>query len=298
MRKLTALLLMVFLFLPPFTALGQGTVDLMSFPVCQSGPGVELGGMRVRDYSGTSTLPGNCSFTIQLPSWTPMSSCSVVDENTVFSSVYSTVYGSGVSITLGDRLGSGQVALLVNITANLTDAPTGDINATITSQEPGTISPMSLAVARVYIPYSGGGGSSYSPSSSSSVNIAGVQTPIKEPTPVIDTTTAFEAGMASVMIDGKSVPIDVSPYLKNDLLYVPVRYLAYSLGLSPSDIVWDSATSTIHITAPKADIVLTIGSTTMLVNGSPVILPVAPEVVNERTMLPSAPIIENIKPGK
>lgn len=86
--------------------------------------------------------------------------------------------------------------------------------------------------------------------------------------------------------------MDVEPYIKNDRTYVPVRYLAYALGVSEGGISWDVKTQKVGIFKDKYNIVLTIGSTTMLANKKTVIMDVAPEITRGRTMLPARWVAE------
>lgn len=80
--------------------------------------------------------------------------------------------------------------------------------------------------------------------------------------------------------------IDVAPYIKDNRTYVPVRYLAYSLGVLQDGVVWDGSTQQVGIIKDDTQINLTIGNATMTVNEEPVTMDVAPEITNNRTFLP------------
>ncbi len=86
--------------------------------------------------------------------------------------------------------------------------------------------------------------------------------------------------------------MDISPYIKNGRTYVPVRYLAYSLGVNEKDIIWDNEKQTISLNKDNIDIALKIGSKTILVNDKPKTMDVAPEITNDRTFLPARWIAE------
>jgi hypothetical protein len=81
--------------------------------------------------------------------------------------------------------------------------------------------------------------------------------------------------------------MDVAPYIKNDRTYVPYRYLALALGVAEDDIVWDAAAQKVTVTKGENTVEAVIGSTTLTVNGSAVTMDVAPEITNDRTMLPA-----------
>lgn len=93
-----------------------------------------------------------------------------------------------------------------------------------------------------------------------------------------------------------TIQMDVAPEIVDDRTYVPVRYLAYALGVPEEDVQWDGETETVTITKDDTVIGLTIGSTTETVNGEPVEMDVALYVkeidTGGRTMLPARYIAE------
>jgi len=86
--------------------------------------------------------------------------------------------------------------------------------------------------------------------------------------------------------------MDVAPYIKEDRTYVPVRYLAYSLGVAEEGVTWDGAARRVGISKDDTDIALIIGSPVMYVDGQPVKMDVAPEITNDRTFLPARWVAE------
>jgi hypothetical protein len=86
--------------------------------------------------------------------------------------------------------------------------------------------------------------------------------------------------------------MDVAPYVKNDRTYVPVRYLAYSLGVEENGVTWDGQTRKVGITKDDTEIALIIGSPVMLVNQKPIRMDVSPEITNDRTFLPARWVAE------
>ncbi|MFA7078266.1 MAG: copper amine oxidase N-terminal domain-containing protein [Syntrophomonas sp.] len=81
--------------------------------------------------------------------------------------------------------------------------------------------------------------------------------------------------------------MDVAPYIKDNLTYLPVRYLAYSLGVKPEEIAWNQADQKVTVTSEKTIVEMTIGSNIMTVNGTETKMDVAPEIKDNRTMLPA-----------
>jgi len=104
----------------------------------------------------------------------------------------------------------------------------------------------------------------------------------------------FKIGSNIYEIDGVAKVMDVAPYIKSNRTYVPVRYLAYALGVAEADVVWDEASQKATLTKGDNVVELTVGSTTITVNGEAQTMDVAPEVVNNRTMLPARYVAEGL----
>lgn len=86
--------------------------------------------------------------------------------------------------------------------------------------------------------------------------------------------------------------MDVKPYIKENRTYVPVRYLAYSLGVPENGVTWNSKTQSIGITKENTRVGLTIGNNIMTINGASKFMDVAPEITSDRTMLPARWVAE------
>ncbi len=143
-----------------------------------------------------------------------------------------------------------------------------------------------------------GSGDSSSSSNTPDQTIQSAQpaTPLKAENQAV--MAVFSPNSQTYMVSGEARQMDVKPYLKDGLLYVPVRFLAYSLGILDDGIQWDQTSKSVTITRDDITLVLTIESTTMLVNGQPVIMDIAPEIKDNRTMLPSDWITKALeKPG-
>jgi len=102
----------------------------------------------------------------------------------------------------------------------------------------------------------------------------------------------FRIGSNIYYVGGVAKVMDAAPYIKADRTYVPVRYMAYVLGLTDADVLWDEATQKVTLTKGDKKVELTIGSTTYTVNGEAKTMDVAPEINNGRTMLPARYVAE------
>jgi hypothetical protein len=97
----------------------------------------------------------------------------------------------------------------------------------------------------------------------------------------------FVIGDTKYTVNGVEMTADVAPYLKNDRTYLPVRYVATALGVVDANIMWNEAEQSVVIIKGDRVVKLVIGSNTLMINGVPFGMDVAPEIVDPgRTMLP------------
>jgi len=113
----------------------------------------------------------------------------------------------------------------------------------------------------------------------------------------IDSTTVTLSSNSDKPTDEPTtIEMDVAPEIVNDKTFVPVRFLAYSLGVEENGVAWDENTQAVTIEKDAIKIELKIGSTTEFVNGEPVEMDVAPYIkeieIGGRTMLPAKWIAE------
>lgn len=96
--------------------------------------------------------------------------------------------------------------------------------------------------------------------------------------------------------ESKTLEMDAAPEVKNSRTYVPVRYLAYALGVPDTGIEWNGLTQTVTIKKENITVSVTIGSNSAIVNNKPVKMDVSPYIKEiksgGRTMLPARWIAE------
>lgn len=106
----------------------------------------------------------------------------------------------------------------------------------------------------------------------------------------------FSINSTTFTLNNEAITMDVAPEVKDNRTYVPIRYLANSLGVSDQSISWDSASGTATITKDNKLIGITVGSNTMAVmeNGttSLVTMDTAPYIKEGRVMLPARWVAE------
>lgn len=104
---------------------------------------------------------------------------------------------------------------------------------------------------------------------------------------IILPVAVFTVGETKFDINGAENTMDVAPYVKDDRVYLPVRYFARATGITESDIIWSQGDQSIEIRKGGRVVKLKIGSNVMYVDNTPTLMDVAPEIVAPgRTMLP------------
>jgi len=153
-----------------------------------------------------------------------------------------------------------------------------------------------------YYPSGYGGSDSNSYSGSSSHSVATIPMPVAESTLKTDTTksaaevlrSVFSINNSSFVFNDAVEKMDVASYTKDNRTYLPVRFLAYSLGVTPENITWNQENQTVTVSLDKTTVQMTIGSNIMTVNGTPTAMDVAPEALDNRTMLPARWLAESL----
>lgn len=105
-------------------------------------------------------------------------------------------------------------------------------------------------------------------------------------------TMSVTIGEPNLVIDGETIPIDESgsvAYVENGRTMMPVRGIAEAIG---ADVSFDNRTQTVTVENEETVIAMTIGENEMEVNGQSVMLLSAPEIKEDRTMLPVRDVAE------
>ena len=106
-------------------------------------------------------------------------------------------------------------------------------------------------------------------------------------------TVQFRLGQPTYTINGREWDMDTAPFLQNDRTYVPVRYLAYGLGISDSDVVWNSKSKEITLTKDSTVVKMKIDDQRIRVNDKEITMDVVPQIdAVGRTMLPARWVAE------
>jgi hypothetical protein len=87
----------------------------------------------------------------------------------------------------------------------------------------------------------------------------------------------------TVLLDGLPVYFDVLPVILNGRTLVPFRLIAEALNVK---VDWDSSSRTVIANDSGKTIVLQVDNSTAYINNVPIILDVAPIIINGRTLIP------------
>ena len=100
-------------------------------------------------------------------------------------------------------------------------------------------------------------------------------------------TALFTVDKTEYEINGAKNTMDAAPFIKDDRVFLPLRYFARAVGVTDDDIIWNQAARSIEIRHDGTVVKLQIGSDLMYVDNLPVQMDTAPEIVSPgRTMLP------------
>jgi len=110
------------------------------------------------------------------------------------------------------------------------------------------------------------------------------------------TILVLHVGSTQMLVDGKSVTIDVAPQIVEGRTLLPIKWVAEPLG---ADVAWDATDRKVTVSLGSTTLQLWIGKGEALVNGRSVAIDpqnakVVPLIVSSRTMLPIRFVAEQL----
>jgi Copper amine oxidase N-terminal domain len=118
---------------------------------------------------------------------------------------------------------------------------------------------------------------------SGTVGLAGELTVAKITPPA----ALFTVGRAEFEADGVKNIMDTAPYIKDDRVFLPVRFFARAVGITDDNIIWNQDNRSVEVRYDSTVVKLQIGSNIMHVDNLLVQMDTVPEIVSPgRTMLP------------
>jgi len=116
------------------------------------------------------------------------------------------------------------------------------------------------------------------------LSLVGILFLLPLPSRAAEQTAVFTIGSNVYIVNGQEFLMDVAPYTKNGRTYLPVRYVAYALGITPDNVIWDGAKAT--FIGRNRVVQVAPGSNIITINGAAVTMDVQAEEVNGRIMVP------------
>jgi hypothetical protein len=107
--------------------------------------------------------------------------------------------------------------------------------------------------------------------------------------PVAEQKVIFTIGHSFYTVGQTVKAMDVAPFIKDGRTMLPIKYVAYALGVDPNNVFWDEKNRKVTIRGNEV-IELKIGSKEMKIDGLSKAMSVAPEIHSGRTFVPVAEI--------
>jgi hypothetical protein len=92
-----------------------------------------------------------------------------------------------------------------------------------------------------------------------------------------------------VMLDGTELKFDVPPQIIDGRTLVPLRVIFEALG---AEVDWNSQTQTVTAVNDDTEISMTIGNDVFYINSEAHTLDVAPQIIDDRTLVPARAVAE------
>ncbi len=97
----------------------------------------------------------------------------------------------------------------------------------------------------------------------------------------------FTVGQTKYYMNSVEKTMDAAPYLKEDRVYLPLRFVCKALGVDEADIVWNQAARSVEVRKGGNVARLSVGGNIIYINNVPFTMDVAPEIIEPgRTMVP------------
>lgn len=102
----------------------------------------------------------------------------------------------------------------------------------------------------------------------------------------------FQVGSDRCIINGLEQPMETIVFTEDRHIFVPLRHLAYSLGLTDENIIWDGKDKKITLFKEDATLSLQVGGSKIEANGMPLDMETAPQMLGGRVFLPARRVAE------
>ncbi|SFG07695.1 Copper amine oxidase N-terminal domain-containing protein [Desulfotomaculum arcticum] len=94
----------------------------------------------------------------------------------------------------------------------------------------------------------------------------------------LESSSVFKIGDKKYTVGGVEKAMDIAPFVENGRTYLPMRFAAYALGLSETDILWEPSTSTATFIKGNKTVQVKDGSDKLYINGVSITMDVPAQV--------------------
>lgn len=101
---------------------------------------------------------------------------------------------------------------------------------------------------------------------------------------------AFTVGNNNYTVGNKTFRVDFPPFIRDDRVFVPVRFLASALGVPESGIHWSRSARTVTLVKGGVTVTLAVGGNILYVNDRPVETDTTAVLKDDRVFLPAGHI--------
>ncbi|MDD3652782.1 MAG: VanW family protein [Desulfotomaculaceae bacterium] len=102
-----------------------------------------------------------------------------------------------------------------------------------------------------------------------------------------DNQAIFVVDNQKYSVNGAVYLMDAAPYIAQDRVLVPLRYLAYALGLGEKEVIWNESDKSVELLSLNNKIRLEVNSRTLYVSEIGYQMDVAPVIRGSRVYLPA-----------
>ena len=103
--------------------------------------------------------------------------------------------------------------------------------------------------------------------------------------PTVGKTISFTVGESAVTVDGQKTEMDATPYVLENEIMVPIRFLAENLNM---EVIWDSDSSSVAAFTQYKSLLLSVSDGKVYINSAYLYLVPAPQLVGDRVYVPAS----------
>jgi len=102
----------------------------------------------------------------------------------------------------------------------------------------------------------------------------------------------FIVDSQSYIINGSVFQMDAVPFVEQDRVLIPLRYLVHALGLDEKNVVWDTSGRSVELRSADKKIKLIVDNRTYYVNDKSYRMDIAPVLKDDQVFLPARWVVE------